>query len=275
MLRVMKSSKSAFPMALAALLVAGGATMVLGEAKLNPYQAISERNAFGLKDAPPPPENTPPPPLVPQSKVILTGTTSMLGITRALLEITETEPGKAGTVRKPILREGERDGAIEVVSINIEQSLVKIRNAGLEASLSFEAPKLTGTGSPPAPVPGGIAAPPPALSANVGGNHPGKAGGVPVYGNTAAAGVANAAAGTRAVVQAPYGSGAGAMPGAGAGGLRSIPSRSVRIEGSAPSDAARQYLNMAIQHDTQTGAGQSFPPLPPVPGDPAVQAPSQ
>src|SRR5438128_5381678 len=70
----------------------------------NPYQAIVERNAFGLKPPPPPPEPPPVQPLVTPGKIILTGISSLFG-TRALLEITEQEPGKSPTTRKPILKE--------------------------------------------------------------------------------------------------------------------------------------------------------------------------
>src|SRR3954464_6277697 len=95
---------------LGAVLLAGTAPLVRAEAKPNPYQAIVERNPFGLKPTPPPVDNTPPPPVVPVPKVILTGISSVFGPTRALLEITEQEPGKTASTRRPILREGERDG---------------------------------------------------------------------------------------------------------------------------------------------------------------------
>src|SRR6185369_14786101 len=86
---------------------------------------------------------------------------------------------------------------------------------------------------------------------------------------------------------------AGAIPGAApsytpagatsfGGGLRQIPSRSLRTDnvtfggntpvgtqaGSAPAapiDPAKQYLNMAIQHEIHTSAGKPFPPPPPLP----------
>src|SRR3954462_2303284 len=102
------------------------------EAKANPYLSIVDRNPFGLKPPPPPPDPTPVVPLVPPAKVVLTGITSLFGPTskRALLEITEQEPGKPANVRKPILREGERDGAVEVLSIDLEKNLVHIKNSG-------------------------------------------------------------------------------------------------------------------------------------------------
>src|SRR2546423_7027694 len=112
------------------------------ESRSNPYQGIVERNPFGLKPPPPPADPPPPAPAVPPSKVILTGISSIFGV-RALLEITEQEPGKPPQTRKPILKEGERDGSVEVISIDVEKSVVKIRNGGQEATLAFDAPKLS------------------------------------------------------------------------------------------------------------------------------------
>jgi len=109
----MKPITSRWVLVLAGLMAGGAATNVWGEAQNNPYQAIVERNPFGLKPPPPPPDPTPVAPVTPPGKVILTGITSMFGPThRALLEITEQEAGKGATTRKPILREGERDGAV-------------------------------------------------------------------------------------------------------------------------------------------------------------------
>jgi hypothetical protein len=84
---------------------------VLAETQPNPYQAIIERNPFGLKPPPPPPDPTPVVAVTPPGKVLLTGITTMFGSPRALFEVTDTEPGKAATTRKPILHEGDRDGA--------------------------------------------------------------------------------------------------------------------------------------------------------------------
>src|SRR5437016_12457836 len=119
--------------------LAGGAVQTaLAEAQPNPYQAIIERNPFGLKPPPPPPDPTPVVPVIPPGKVVLTGITTMFGNPRALFEVTETEPGKPATVRKPILHEGDRDGAREVVSIDVEKSQVKIRNSGIETNITFD-----------------------------------------------------------------------------------------------------------------------------------------
>src|SRR4051794_5262146 len=133
------------------------------EAKPNPYLSIVDRNPFGLKPPPPPPDPTPVAPVVPPAKVVLTGITSLFGPTskRALLEITEQEPGKPANVRKPILREGERDGSVDVVSIDLEKNTVHIKNGGQELDLKFEEPgKLASATSKPA-IPGGFPMPNP------------------------------------------------------------------------------------------------------------------
>jgi len=95
------------------------------------------------------------------AKVVLTGITSIFGPSskRAILEITEQEAGKAGTIKKPILREGERDGSIEVVSIDVEKSIVLIRNGGVETNLIFEVQKSPAGPPTPAPLPGAPGAP--------------------------------------------------------------------------------------------------------------------
>ena len=162
MFRAMQPTKRDL-ICLVGVLMLGTALRSLADAKVNPYQPIIERNAFGLKPPPPPTSDVPPPPPpVPLAKVTLTGITSLFGQAskRALLEIVENEPGKAAVPRKPILREGEHDGSIEVISIDIEKNIVRIRNGGVETNLTFEVQKSapgSATAAAPPPVP--VAAP--------------------------------------------------------------------------------------------------------------------
>src|SRR2546423_10682134 len=142
MLRAVKPQMNCPMLVLTGVLASVAVQTASAESRANPYQAIVERNPFGLKHHLPPPDPTPPAPAVPPGKVILTGISSIFGV-RALLEITEQEPGKSPATRKPILKEGERDGSVEVISIDVEKSVVKIRNAGQEATLAFDAPKLS------------------------------------------------------------------------------------------------------------------------------------
>jgi hypothetical protein len=124
-------------------------------APASPFQHIPERNIFGLKPPPPPPEEKPveTQPGTPPAKVILTGILNVFGPPRALLEVAETEPGKQPNTKKPILRQGEREGAIEVLSIDIVKSIVRIKNGALETNLTFEVAKQTGSAVPPPLVP--------------------------------------------------------------------------------------------------------------------------
>jgi hypothetical protein len=123
----------------------------------NPYLAIVDRNPFGIKPAPlVAPAEAPPPPVIPLAKVILTGITSILGPPRALFEITEQEAGKAPTVSKRVLREGEKDGSIEVLTIDVANNKVRIKNGTTETNVTFEIAKATtpsGAGAAPALVP--------------------------------------------------------------------------------------------------------------------------
>src|SRR2546430_2641864 len=82
----------------------------------NPYQAIVERNVFGLKPIPPPapPAEAPKPPV----NITLTGITTLFGKKRCFVTIMSAP--KAGAPAAPeskMLGEGERDGGIEIVSI--------------------------------------------------------------------------------------------------------------------------------------------------------------
>jgi hypothetical protein len=129
----------------------------------NTYLSISDRNPFGLKPPPPAQSEAPPPapPAAPAATIKLTGITSIIGPPKALFEITEPGPGK--TPRKPILSAKERDGDLEVVSINIDKSEVTIRNAGVLTNITFTpietaAAAPAGPGGPPKP--GGPVLPP-------------------------------------------------------------------------------------------------------------------
>src|SRR5947207_2861133 len=130
MLTAMKPFLSRWFYVMGGLLAGSAVQVAFADAKPNPYQAIIERNPFGLKPAPKAAETPPPAAVIPLGKVVLTGITSLGASPRALLEITDQEAGKTATTRRPILHEGEKDGAVEVLSIDVERSIVKIRNAG-------------------------------------------------------------------------------------------------------------------------------------------------
>ena len=140
----------------------------------NPYREIISRNVFSLKPPPPPPnpEDTKPPPV----KITLSGITTVVG-KKALME-TPPPPVKPGapagtpppTKQYYMLGEGQREGDIEVLAIDEKTGSVKVRNSGVEVTLTFEkdgvklpstAPPAVAAGAPGFPAPGGVIPPPP------------------------------------------------------------------------------------------------------------------
>jgi hypothetical protein len=95
------------------------------------YKHIPVRNVFGLKPPVPPVQLIPQP--LPTAKVNLTGVTTLLGQRRAILVI--TPPGKPAESK--LIKEGDREGDLEVLSINELTGTVRIRNHNQETELSF------------------------------------------------------------------------------------------------------------------------------------------
>jgi hypothetical protein len=256
-----------------------GSGLVRGNVDTNPYATIVDRNPFGLKPPPPPPpppEQTAPP--VPMAKVTLTGLLSTFGEPRVLLEIIEDPTKGGGTAKKPILREGERLGPVEVLAIDVVKNTVRLRNSGVETNVTFEVAKSGPVpggpgipGAPPTftpPPPLGIPQPqnpqasaPTVISPN--GANPGNSG-VTLMGNNPTT---------------PSGSVPTALGAATDGGMRTIPSRPLRTENSAMTKEQADLL-MEVNRMRAGAAGQdpsqqnpAFPRLPynprgapPVPG---------
>jgi hypothetical protein len=124
--------------AILSLLLAAGvmpATLSLGaaneESAPRDFKGIPARNVFGLK-APTPPAPPAPPPS-PTINVKLTGLLTILSSKRAVLQITE-----GGKTESKIIKEGDRDGEVEVLEINEIAGTVRIKNRGDEATLDFD-----------------------------------------------------------------------------------------------------------------------------------------
>ena len=191
----------------------------------NPYHPIVERNVFGLKDPPPPPEPKPEGP--PPPKITLTGITDVLGRKLALLEWVEpVTPGQPANNKKnySTLTEGQREGKVEVLEIDVKAGTVKVNNYGVTNTLSFKddsaKPPAASFAAPPA---GGI--PPPTASI------PAPASPQPY-----------AFASTTTTI----GTGAGAAPGA-TPGVKTIPSRQLRLPASVQAQTAAQGAQQPTQ----------------------------
>ena len=102
------------------------------------YRVISERNAFNLSNEPPKREEAGPPPEPPRSEDIkLTGIFRHKGIERAAIAV--IDPKKKSEPPKYLeLAAGEKQGHIEIVSIDKKTGKVTLKELGSLRSLSFE-----------------------------------------------------------------------------------------------------------------------------------------
>jgi hypothetical protein len=133
----------------------------------NPYDGIVERNVFDIHPVVAPPPGSEKPPGPPPPLIKLNGITDILGKKQVLLKA--MMPGKppAGPKEEAmVLTEGQREGDIEVISIDVKAGTVVVNDFGVVTNLSLEAnaEKLNSTGPVPGaapaprglPVPGGV-----------------------------------------------------------------------------------------------------------------------
>jgi hypothetical protein len=140
---------------LAAVAFCSSANLIGAATSGDIYGRIPARNLFGLHD--PPPQQQPPPvePLLP--KIVLTGTTTILGKKMAFVKV--QSPQKSGQQPQPeqsfILAEGQREGDIEVLEINENAGSVRVKNSGKEMTIAFDKDAGKGAASTPPPNPVG------------------------------------------------------------------------------------------------------------------------
>jgi hypothetical protein len=161
-------------------------------AGVTPYEAIVSRNAFGLKPPPNPADliKTPEPVV---ADIKLQGITTILGRKQVLLKVKQpAAPGQPASDESLMLAEGQRDGDVDVIEINVLQGTVLLKNGGSLLSLNMKenADKPTPGAVPVAPGavhPPGLArpvipgVPPPAISTTM--TSPGNSG-VTTFGGT-------------------------------------------------------------------------------------------
>lgn len=175
----MTSSIKALCWLAAGLVLSAGAQAVTADADSSsgsPYQAIVDRNVFGLRPPPPPPSpeaNKPPPP-----NIILNGITTILGKKQALMKINlPPKPPEPAKEQAFILTVGQRDGEIEVLAIDEQAGMVTVNDYGTITNLTLKdnGPKTAGGGAPAGAVPAHGMIPPP------GGQVPAPFGGNPAF----------------------------------------------------------------------------------------------
>ena len=130
-----------------ALVFSGFAFLCYGSMEQDRYGEIIRRNAFNLREPEPPKPPAEPPPTI---KVNLTGITTILSGKRVFLLV--QEQGKQPESK--MLKEGERDGQIEVISIDEIAGSVKVKIGDKETELTFEKDGIKPPTTPTAPTPG-------------------------------------------------------------------------------------------------------------------------
>jgi hypothetical protein len=111
---------------------------VVNDAPVNRYQTIPERNVFALKPIVQPTATNETVALV-LPKLFLTGFTTILSNKVAILNVQFlSKPGQPQTEKSLMLKEGQRDGEIEVLTINEISGTVQVNNSGTIMSLTFE-----------------------------------------------------------------------------------------------------------------------------------------
>jgi hypothetical protein len=250
--------------ALVVLVVAGAVYSSHAVTSDDRYNTIVERNVFRLT-------SPPPPPAAPETNEALDRNIELSGIQivngrKKAFFVVKAKNAKEGP-QYVSLGEGERKESLEVQTILDNSGEVKILNAGNPMVLSFTNNGVkVAPGSAPAPKPVATAAVLPHSTvssvnpfgsrsqANNYGNHS-----VTVAGGTSSTPSPGSNPGISGIVNN--------------GGLRSIPSRTVRLPttsqpaNSQPSvDPVTQRALMEIQAEHARQTGQTLPPLPPLPG---------
>jgi len=223
----------------------------------NRYETIIDRNIFRLNPMPVvvAPTNADP---VLEHKIKFSGISNVGGHKKAWFVV---EP-KTGSKDLPLylnLSEGERQDFLEVISIMDDESKVKVNNAGNPMVLSLKDDSLKPqpvSAMPSAPPVAHVATPaalPPPANSSYGNNSYGNRGGpVTVSGGPS------------------IGSQPGSAQTAGSTGLRSIPTRTLRLapvanNETAPVNPLEQRVRMELQQEQARQSGQTLPPLPPLP----------
>ncbi|MFM1944543.1 MAG: hypothetical protein RI897_3525 [Verrucomicrobiota bacterium] len=251
------------------------------------YQLIIDRNPFALKDPPPPPVAPPPtnpPPVEVNLKV--SGFSVTPDGTHVHLVVPPT-PGKNTNAIYWRLAAGERQGDVEVVSIDYSAGEVTVVNAGQRAILNLEEHSPAAVG--PAVVAGGgvAAGARAAAAARLMNNRgrlptPGAAANAPGGTGSSSASTPTTPSASRVVV--PPGVNKqniqgmlkrsaqlrGATVGGGAtAAARTVPARPVRtvpVQGDTAVDPAMQWLMLKAQEEQGRSEGLMMPPTPPMIG---------
>ena len=220
----------------------------------NPYAAIVERNVFGLKPptaAVDPASVKPPPP-----NITLTGLTTILGKKRALMKVLlpSAKPGQPPAETSLMLAEGQRDGEIEVLGVDIKGGMASVDDYGTITNLTFDKNGVKGGPAPPSNQPGvvgAVPAPQPAPGPFGGRAIPTRALRVPTPAAPSSANAGNPSA-------SPTAATASAAPAGGFSQASAPPPQVAQVS------AEQQIITMELVRE-QNKNNPDFPPFPPTP----------
>lgn len=231
----------------------------------NPYSAIASRNAFALK----PPvvvTNTATTPEAAPAGIELQGIHTILGKPQVFLKIKQPpRPPKPAEDLSVVLEAGEREGEVQVISIDAAAGIVRLENRGTALALNMKDNAATPTAAPvTAPAVPGLTLPrPPGLPAPAGvipqpRPAPTAPGGVS---STTIGGASARSASSRTVPALPS---RNVRAGAGTASTQSIPNDARRLS------LEEQMALIAIEKERTREAVNAgkMPPLPPIPGLP-------
>jgi hypothetical protein len=216
----------------------------------NRYETIIDRNIFRLNE-PPQLTNSPTAPEL-DKNVELSGISNDAGEKKAWFVVKAAKPGPKDLPQYMSLAEGQKQEFLEVVSIFEDEGEVKILNSGNSMVLSLKNNSLK-------PMPVAPTVPVPAVpTATIPKPQPIVPTAAPSY-----------AEGATATVTGGPPSPTAANPTAENGGLRSIPTRTLRLAPVAatekPIDPLTQRVLMEVQQQQAVQGGQKLPPIPPLP----------
>jgi hypothetical protein len=168
-IQIMKRGGKTLAYVLSALALGNGAQALVSDSSGGPYHGIVARNVFDIHPPVPHDPALDKPPTPPPPNIRLQGITDILHRKQVIFKVQlPSKPPAPAKEESYILTEGQREGEIEVLEIDVKAGTVKMNDYGVITNLSIElnGEKLVSgppAGAPP-PVPG---AQPPAPGAFV------------------------------------------------------------------------------------------------------------
>jgi hypothetical protein len=222
------------------------------------YLAIIKRNAFDLSDAPPPAKDSPPPEPPKNLDIKFTGIYRLKGVEKACLALIDSsaKPPETKYLQIPV---GDKQGAIEITSIDAEAGTVSLIKDGSPLELSLKNNEHTyNTAVARAPSKSSKS-----RSSSSKTSSRSSSGSRPTAGRSS--GTTSSRSGSSSSRTSSSRSGSGSPLG-GSRTTRAVPTRARRTYPTPPSmeggDPAVQALEMMQQKDLAESKGVPMPPLP-------------